>query len=145
MAGNLSHFSDRYLAARARIDELNEDLKDATADKDTAEKALVDAMVAAGVTSFRTDDGVSLLAVRKEQYSCLAENKDALYKALRDAGMEYMFSIPAATLNKFAKDRAEQNGGKLDAPFAELMRLYDDKVGVTVRDFKKWKGGGADD
>ena len=141
MAGNLSEFSDRYLAARARVDSLNDMLKDANADKTAAEDALVDAMMAAGVTSVRTDDGVGLTAVRKKQYSCPAENKDALYKALRDAGMEYMFSVPAATLNKFAKDRAEANGGELDGPFADLLKLYDEEVGVQVRDFKKWKGG----
>lgn len=145
MEGNLSEFSDRYLACKARVDELNVALKDANADKDAAEDALVSAMVAAGVTGFKTDDGVGISAVRKKQYSCPAEQKDALYKALRDAGMEYMFSVPAATLNKFAKDRAEQNGGVLDGPFAELMKLYDDEVGLTVRDFKKWKGGGSGD
>ena len=141
MAGNLSDFSDRYLAARARAEEASEALKDANAEKAEAEKALVDAMTAAGITSIKTDDGVGLTAVRKKQYSCPAEQKDALYALLREQGMEYMFSVPAATLNKFAKDRAEANGGELDGPFAELLKLYDEEVGVTVRDFKKWKGG----
>lgn len=141
MEGNLSEFSDRYLAARARVDAMNDMLKEATAERDAAEEALVDAMVNAGVTGFKTDDGVGVSAVRKAQYSCPAENKDALYAALRAQGLDYMFSVPAATLNKFAKDRAEQNGGELDGPFAELLKPFE-KVGLTVRDFKRWKGGG---
>ena len=141
MDGNLSEFSDRYLAARARVDAMNDMLKEATAERDAAEEALVDAMVNAGVTGFKTDDGVGVSAVRKAQYSCPAENKDALYAALRAQGLDYMFSVPAATLNKFAKDRAEQNGGELDGPFAELLKPFE-KVGLTVRDFKRWKGGG---
>lgn len=141
MGANLSRFSDRYLAARARVDELNDALKEANAEKGAAEKALADAMTLAGVTSIKTDDGVGLTAIRKKQYSCPAENKDALYAALRERNMDYLFSVPAATLNKFAKDMAEQNGGALDEPFAELMKLYDEEVGVQVRDFKKWGGG----
>lgn len=141
MEGNLSELSDRYLAARARVDAMNDMLKEATAERDAAEEALVDAMVNAGVTGFKTDDGVGVSAVRKAQYSCPAENKDALYAALRAQGLDYMFSVPAATLNKFAKDRAEQNGGELDGPFAELLKPFE-KVGLTVRDFKRWKGGG---
>lgn len=141
MGANLSGFSDRYLAARARVDELNDALKEANAEKDAAEEALVDAMVNAGVTSIKTADGVGISAARKAQYSCPAENKDALYAALRAQGMDYLFSVPAATLNKFAKDMAEQNGGELDGPFADLLKPYE-KVGLTVRDFKKWGGGG---
>jgi hypothetical protein len=140
MQANLSEFSDRYLAARARCDEISEQLKDANAECDAAEEALVDAMVNAGVTGFKTDDGVGISATRKAQYSCPAENKDALYAALRQQGMEYMFSVPAATLNKFAKDRAEQNGGELDGPFVDLLKPFE-KVGLQVRDFKKWRGG----
>jgi len=135
---NLSGFSDRYLAARARVDELNDALKDANAEKDAAEEALVDAMVTAGVTGFKTDDGVGISAIRKAQYSCPAEKKDALYAVLRAQGMEYMFSVPAATLNKFARDLAEQNGGLLAEPFDALLQPYE-KVALQVRDFKRWK------
>lgn len=139
MEVNLSEFSDRYLAARAQCDALSAQLKEANAACDAAEEALVDAMVNAGVTGFKTEDGVGISAVRKAQYSCPAENKDALYAALREQGMEYMFSVPAATLNKFAKDRAELNGGLLDAPFDELLSPFE-KVGLQVRDFKRWRG-----
>ena len=142
MEGNLSEFSDRYLACKARVDALSDMLKDANVDKDAAEEALVDAMVNAGVTGFKTDDGVGISAVRKAQYSCPAESKDALYKVLREQGMDYLFSVQTQTLNKFAKDMAERNGGVLDEAFVGLLSPFE-KVGLQVRDFKHWKGGAA--
>ena len=142
MAGNLSEISDRYLAARALVDELNDALKDAKADKDAAEKALVDAMVSAGITSFKTEDGVGLRAQREERWSCPAENKDALYAVLREnPDLQRMFVVQPQTLHRFAKDMAERNGGKLEEPYADLLKLYDEEVAVRVDGFKKWKGG----
>ena len=141
MEGNLAEFSGRYLAARARVDELNSALKDANAHKATAEEALVDAMVNAGVTSFKTDDGVGIRAQRDAYWSCTAEQKDALYAALRADGKDYMFSVPAATLNKFANDMIESQG-EIKGPFTDLLKPFE-KVGVRVDGFKKWKGGTA--
>ncbi|NLT17303.1 MAG: hypothetical protein GXY11_06755 [Clostridiales bacterium] len=139
--GKLSVFSDYYLTCKARVDELNDALKQANAEKDAAEQALVDAMVNAGVTGFKTDDGVGISAVRKAQYSCPAEKRDELYAALRAQGLDYLFSVPAQTLNKFAKDRVEQEGG-LDEVLVELLVPYE-TVGLQVREFKRWKGGGS--
>jgi len=142
MEVNLSELSDLYLEARARVDALNDALKDAKAEKDAAEKALVDAMVSAGVTSFKTADGVGLRMQREERWSCPAENKDALYAVLREnPDLQTMFVVQPQTLHRFAKDMAERNGGKLEEPYADLLRLYDDQVAVRVDGFKKWKGG----
>lgn len=145
MGGNLAEFSDCYLAARARVDELNVALKDAKEEKDAAEEALVDAMMAAGVASIKTDDGVALRVQREAHWSCRAENRDALYAALRELNVPSMFTVLPATLNRFAKDRAALNGGKLDGPFADLLKVYDEDVGVRVDGIKKWKGGGRDE
>ena len=144
MEGNLSKFSDRYLAARARVDELNGDLKDANAERADAEKALIDAMMAAGITSFKTEDGVGLRAQRDAHWSCPAEHKDALYAALRaDPDLQRMFTVQSQTLNKFAKDMIVSRGEIIE-PYAEWLEPYDPPV-IRVDGFKKWKGGGADD
>ncbi len=139
MEGNLSDFSGRYLAARVRVDALNDMLKDANAEKAAAEQALVDAMVTAGVTSFKTDDGVAIRVQRDSYWSCPVEHKDALHAALRELNVPSMFTVPPATLTKFANDMIESRG-EIKGPFADWLTSWD-KVGVRVDGFKKWKGG----
>jgi hypothetical protein len=139
MAGNLSELSDRYLAARARVDELNDALRAAREAKDAAEEALVDAMVDAELTGFKTEDGVGISVMRKAEWSCPAENRDALYNILREEGRYELFSVSPQTLNRFAKDMIE-SGGELRYPFSELLEPYE-RVGVQVREAKRWRGG----
>lgn len=142
MNSNLAELSNRYLEARARVDALKQELKDASAEKDLVEQALIDAMVDAGITSFKNGDGVGLRMQRDEYWSCPPENRDKLYALFRsDPDLQSMFTVNSQTLNRFAKDRAEQNGGVLDEPYASLLKLYDEKFSVRVDGFRKWKGG----
>lgn len=139
MDENFLDLADRYLAARARVEALNAELKQATTEKDAAEIALVDAMVFAGVTGFKTADGVGLRAQRDYRWSCPAEHRDALYAELRKhPELQFMFTVQPQTLQRFAKDMFETHG-EIPEPYSQWLTVYE-PVSIRVEGFKNWKG-----
>ena len=133
----LQEWSKRYLDARAKYDELSEQVKLARADMDDCERELIAALNTAGIESFKTDDGVGFTRRSATKYSACAEARPELLDQLEADGYRDALTVSPGTLNRLMAEMAENNDGELPEAYQGLINIYDEtKLSVRGR-----KGG----
>ncbi len=133
---NLFLLADQLHSLRVEKDEYTALLKAVNADIDTVEGELREAMTQAECPSFTRGDKMFSLTITTRWFA-EADNKEALYAALRKNGYDHLFTVNAKTLGAFVRELVrdtEDDNGETHVPdwLAGLVKSFDD-VGVTMR------------
>ena len=133
----LQAWKERYVAAKLKYTQLNNETKQAKIDLDSAERNLLEAMNTAGVLTFESDDGIVFSRRDATKYSCLVENRAALLDQLEADGYRDMFTVNAGTLSALMKELAEATvDGELPEAYRPFINTFPDTK-LSVRGLKE--------
>lgn len=127
----LFELSDKYLEARDRKQELEQQLKDATKDMEQIEQEMMQRMTDNEIDSFKRN-GVLFSMVSREYESANAETKDELYKRFKERGYENLFTINANTLGGVVREMKKDNEGILPEWLDGLINTYE-KTTIRIK------------
>lgn len=129
----LTEYVAAYRAAREAKDEAEAVLKERKYELEEAEQALVEKMVEDEVPSITVGDR-SFSLMSKTYYSCLAENRPALFALLRRDGLDSIIqeTVNANTLSASMREMVELNGGDMPEGYADVVSSYD-KHSISMR------------
>ena len=113
--------------------DLEAQVKDVNAQIDETDYRLSELMAETETQNF-TRAGTMFCLTTKTRASAVADNKDALYTALREQGYGDLVyeTVNANSLSSFVKERMEENGDALPAWLMGLVNVFD-KTTVGVR------------
>jgi phage host-nuclease inhibitor protein Gam len=111
--------ASRYSELKDQKKELEEKIKAMNAELEACSQILVDRLETDGTSSFKLTNGTSFF-IKDDPYSSV-QDKPALYKYLKENGMEDLFSVNYQTLSAIMKERLE-NGEELLPGVAVYMK-----------------------
>ena len=132
----LFNLADRLRELRSEKEEITSTLKDLTAEIESVEQDLSDAMANEECSNFTRGDRQFILTTTT-RWSAETERKDELYAALRENGYDHLFSVNSQTLGSFIREQVNNtadNESESHVPdwLSGLVKSYAD-VGVTMR------------
>lgn len=124
----LTQIASDYMAAKARVKELNDLKKNAQAVVDNLAEQIINHMVNSGLTGFKTDDRSFFL--KKKVWANMLR-RDLVVKYFEENQLEGMVTVYAATLSSWVAERVKEGLGIPD----ELASALDvkDKIELASR------------
>lgn len=124
MEQKIFELSDELKELRDIKKAQEEDLKKTSAQIAEIETALIDEMVVEEISSFkRNGQGFSLVVQNFPQAQ--PEQKDVLYKELKERGYEHLFSINHQTLTSTLKEMINENGDEIPKWLDGLIKIFE--------------------
>ena len=125
--------ADELKRLRDHKADLEAQVKDVTAQIDDTDYKLSELMAETETQNF-TRAGTMFCLTTKTRASAVADNKGALYAALREQGYGDLVyeTVNANSLSSFVKEQMEEHGDALPAWLMGLVNVFD-KVTVGVR------------
>lgn len=116
--------ADTLKALRDEKTTLQDQLKAVQADIDTVEAELVELMTNEECTGFDRS-GFRFSLVIREQPGAIPEEKEELYRRMKENGFEHLFTINAQTLSGTIKELKANNDDVLPEWLEGLVRVYE--------------------
>ena len=137
MENELFALADKLRSLRDEKTDMERVVKDITADIDTTERKLADAMVNTETQNFTRAGRMFCLTI-KTRANAVPGQKEDLYAALKENGYGELVceTVNANTLNSFVKEQLEGNEDRLPDWLDGLVKVYA-QPGVSVRKTSK--------
>jgi len=129
--------ADLLKALKQRKKELEEQVKDLTAEISRVDWQLVEEMSESETQNF-TRNGTQFILTTKHFVSAAAGEADTLYQAMKNEGFGGLVkeTVHPSTLNSFVREQIDENNYELPVWLHGLVNVFD-KSTITTKNVKK--------